>query len=138
VGGSNTDITNDSDTRVYFPLTDIGKQVILGEIWYEDDTTGALQVAYEQQFLIQAPRAGDIQLGFVYVKDAVPAARLNFANGYAVRRIRGASVGVRALWNPLTFTLTADSAENFRRYQTWERGWRRSRTETFLMGGMNN
>lgn len=138
VGGSNVNITNDDDTRVYFPVTEIGKQVILGEIWYENEFTGDLEVAYEQQFIVQAPRPGEPDLGFVDINDSLQALSLRFDNGYAVRRIRGASVGVRSLWNPLTFTLTADPVENLRRYESWQRGWRRSRTETFLMGGLNN
>lgn len=138
VGGSNQNVNNDIATRVYFPVTEIGKQVILGEVWYENENTGDIEVAYEQQFLVQAPRPGELQLAFADVKDALPASTFNFDNGYAVRRVRGASVGVRAMWNPLTFILTADPAVNFSRYQAWERGWRRTRTETFLMGGLNN
>ena len=115
VGGSNANITNDDDTRVYFPVTEIGKQVILGEIWYENEFTGDLEVAYEQQFIVQAPRPGEPDLGFVDINDSLQALSLRFDNGYAVRRIRGASVGVRSLWNPPTFTLTAEPVENLRR-----------------------
>ncbi|HRI42951.1 MAG TPA: hypothetical protein PLL78_03630 [Fimbriimonadaceae bacterium] len=138
VGGSNPNVNGDRPTRVYFPLADIGKQVLVGEIWYDDDQTGTLEVAYEQQFLIQAPRAGELPLGFIDVRDVLPASSFNFSNGYAVRRVRGASVGVRAMWNPLVFNVGEDPTENMNRYHEWERGWRKSRTETFLMGGMGN
>lgn len=138
VGGSNPNVNGDRPTRVYFPLADIGKQVLVGEIWYDDDQTGTMEVAYEQQFLIQPPRAGELPLGFIDVRDVVPASAFNFSNGYAVRRVRGASVGVRAMWNPLVFNLGEDPVDNMNRYQQWERGWRKSRTETFLMGGLGN
>ena len=59
------------------------------------------------------------------------------AYGYAVRRVKGASVAVRVLWNPAVFQLGTDAAENLERFEVWSRNWRRTTTETFLQRGEN-
>lgn len=137
VGGTDINVVNDDIRRVYFPLSDIGKQVVIGEMWYVD-SLNQRHVLQEQEFLIQAPRGGELQLGYVDLRDrAADATGFDFSNGYAVRRVRGATVNVRAVWNPNSFLLGTDQEENFRRYIRWTEGWRKTRTETFLMGGTN-
>ena len=59
------------------------------------------------------------------------------AYGFAVRRVKGASVAVRVLWNPATFTLSSDLADNLSKFERWGREWRRTTVETFLQRGEN-
>ncbi len=132
LGGSNTVGTAN---RIYFPLSDIGKSVVVGEVWYLDNT-GTLQVMRDQEFLIQPPRAGDLQLGFVELTQKDPnAVSFDYSNGYSVRRVRGASVGVRVSWNPTSFSLGADPVKNLEAWQTWTQSSRRNESTTFLTRG---
>ena len=57
--------------------------------------------------------------------------------GYAVRRVKGASVAVRVLWNPSFWSLGSDPAENNLKFERWSQDWRRTVVETFLQRGEN-
>lgn len=133
VGGSNNAIANDADTRLYFPLADIGKKIIVGEAWYRDNG-GLMRSMQDQEFLVQAPSPGQLQLGWIDIRDkANDAQYFDWTNGYAVRRVRGASVEVRVLWNPETMNLVGDSAGNIARLENWQKQMRGARAETFLV-----
>lgn len=136
VGGSNTTVVVDVPTRLYFPLSDVGKKVVVGEAWYSDGS-GIPQVMREQEFRIEAPRAGDWgAYAYVDIREKAPTATsFDFSRGYAVRRVRGASVEVRVVWNPTTFQLTNDDTVNLDRLGTWMSQNRRVTTESFLMRG---
>lgn len=123
--------------RIYFPLSDIGKKVAIGEVWYRDSGTN-LRLIEDQTFVIQAPKATDWQnLAYVDLRELRPdAVQLDFSNGYAVRRVRGASVDVRVSWNPSSFKLGPD-AENLGRAQTYLQQNRRSLTESFIVRGVD-
>lgn len=123
-------------TRLYFPLADIGKKVVIGELWYQDGS-GTPKVVEDQTFVIQAPSASDWQpMAFVDIRELRPAATgFDFSNGYAVRRVRGASVDVRVSWNPASWQLGPD-AENVGRLQTYFQNNRRSLTESFIVRGV--
>lgn len=137
VGGSNTLINGDSNVRIYFPACDIGKKIVVGESWYSDGAN--LLVLRDQEYLVHAPTGGVApfnNLGYIDIteKDAT-ATTFDFSRGYSVRRVKGASVIVRAMWNPMAFQLGGTPADNFTRYQTWEQNWRVSTTQNFLMVG---
>lgn len=123
--------------NIYFPLSDIGKRVTIGEIWYNDPgNPGVPQVLRDQEFMIQAPETGDLRLARVDIRPATnPAATLNFSNGYAVRRARGTSVSVRVFYNPQYLKLGVDDQANLRELNTWIQGLRHNDTETFLAKG---
>lgn len=119
-------------TRIYFPGSDIGKKVTLGEIWYISSTNG-LQVMRDQDFLVTATPSDPLGVPYIDIRSVDQSATtVDFSNGYAVRRVKGASVSARVLWNPATFTLSNDSAENLRRFEIWSRNWRRTVVETYL------
>lgn len=133
VGGSG--LAGGNVRRIYFPLADVGRKVVIGEIWYRDGG-GNLHSMRDQDFVIQnAPL--DPFGPYIDISNVDPnAASFDFATyGYAVRRVKGASVAVRVLWNPSFFGLTADTAENQRRFEQWSRDWRRTSVETFLPQG---
>lgn len=135
IGGTN--LAGDGQpTRVYFSLSDIGKKVIIGEAFYRDAGNN-LQVVRDQEFLITAPQAGDpLQLAYVDIRSkASDAVQFDFSNGYAVRRVRGTSVGVRVMWNPTFFEVKGTPNQNLTRLGTWQESLRRTETETFLMRG---
>lgn len=134
VGGSNPNVGIDRPTRLYFPPTDIGRKVVIGEAWYRDNG-GALRSLADQEFLIRAPRPGELDLGYVDLTDRAPAVAFDFTNGYAVRRVRGVSAEVRVMWNPSAMNLGADPAANLNALNTLMQSMRKSETETFLMRG---
>lgn len=131
-------------TRIYFPTMDAGKNVVIGEIWYRD-SNGLVQVMNDQNFTIG--NAPFDPLGpYVDIRGLDPLA-IRFLDpvndpqdfrGLSVRHVRGASVSVRVLWNPSTFTLVGDLTENWSRFTQWSRSWRRLTVETFLQKGENN
>lgn len=134
VGGSN-DNGDGLPTRIYFPPTDIGRKVVVGEIWYRD-VNNLRQVLQDQEFQIRSSVNDPFGRPFVDIRDKDPNATVfDYTSGYAVRRVRGASISVRVLWNPQAFTLGQDEVANLGGLERWMRGWRKQETETFLMGG---
>jgi hypothetical protein len=135
VGGSGP--AGGSTTRIYFPSVDVGRKVVIGQIYYLDGV-GNLKSMQDQDFVVQnAP--GDPLGPYVDITSVDPsAAVLDFtAYGYAVRRVKGASVAVRVLWNPSFWAIGADPAENNLRFERWSQDWRRTVVETFLQRGEN-
>lgn len=120
--------------NIYFPQSDVGQKVTVGEVWF--NVGGAPQLLRDQEFQIQPCQ--DLPLGCADIRGKAGAgAVLDASNGYVVRDIRGASLGVRALWNPGFFSLSGDGQENWRRFSDWARNWRRTESETFYIGGLN-
>ncbi len=119
--------------RIYFPLSDVGKRVTIGEIYFRDGVNPAVQVIRDQEFIIGPPATGDLRLGTIDIRpSAGSGAVLDFSYGFAVRRVRGSSVSVRVTYNPQFMTLKADPTQNLSELEVWLRGQRRSETETFL------
>jgi type II secretory pathway pseudopilin PulG len=135
VGGSST--SGGSPLRIYFPTVDVGRKVVVGEIYYRD-TGGNLHVLRDQDFVIQ-DGAGDPLGAHIDIRSAdANAAGFDFGTyGYAVRRVKGASVAVRVLWNPGFFLLTSNPVENNENFDKWGREWRKTVVETFLQRGEN-
>lgn len=136
VGGSNINVGVDDPRRIYFPLNDAGKKVVVGEAWYQDGS-GRLQSLREQEFKINAPGPNDWgAMAYIDLREKAPAATtFDFSRGYAVRRVRGASVAIRVLWNPATFRIGADQTANRQALGNWLSQTRVTTTETFLMKG---
>jgi hypothetical protein len=90
-----------------------------------------------QDFVIRnAPVDPALNLPYIDITDIDPAAEtIDFSQGFGARNIEGASIAVRALWNPATFVLVSDPATNIRRLEEWQRNWRRSTVETYLTRG---
>lgn len=139
VGGTDPGAPLSLDHRIYFSRSEIGKQVVVSEIVYEDGG-GARKKLTEQVFLIRAPGPSDWnRYAYIDIQDKdAGAVRFNYSLGYAVRSVRGASVGVRVFWNPSSFHLTTDSNTNLERMRQWLGQMRRVTTETFLMKGADN
>lgn len=135
VGGSNANGEGDP-TRLYFPWSDLGNKVVIGQAWYLDPG-GNVRSIQDQEFQIKTDANNAFGLPYADLRDKDPNARgWDYSNGYAVRRVRGASVRVRVLWNPEGFILTNDTSANYNQaLERWSRGWRRVETETFLTGG---
>lgn len=129
-------VAGGNPTRIYFPLIDLGRTVVIGEIWYRD-SGGTLHSIQDQDFVIQSSPADPLG-PFVDITTVDPTAvAFDFSHGYAVRRVKGASVAVRVLWNPEFFTLSADLADNNLRFAQWQQAYRRTLVETFLSRGDN-
>lgn len=136
VGGTDVSAPSSLPTRLYFPLSDAGKKVIIGEAWYTD-AGGNRKSLTEQEFIIRAPSGVDWgALAYVDLqeKDA-SAAGFDFSFGYALRSVRGASVTIRTTWNPSTFALSNDPVANLSKLNAFYTQTRRTSTETFLMKG---
>jgi len=123
-----------SSTRIYFPVADAGQSVTFGILNYRT-SGGQLRQLLDQQFVIRT-QTGEID-PFIDVASVDPQATTldQSAYGYAARNVKGSSISVRTLWNPDTFHLGNNAANNLRLLDTWGRGWRRSTNETFLEQG---
>lgn len=139
-------------TRIYFPRNDVGKKVTIDTIYYRrsgDDLTLAPRELSGQDYLITA--STDPMGPYVDITSIDPdAIRIDtpvyqsdgtLVSGsyymYGVRNVKGASIGVRTLWNPNFFTLGSDSASNMKEFNKWMAGWRKSQTETYLQRSEN-
>lgn len=138
VGASNSNLAAPGKaTRIYFPWNDYGKKVIVDTVNYYAGTT--LSQMQAQDFVIQTDPTDPFGYPFADLTAVDPAATsFDFTvNGYQVANVKGASVSVRVLWNPAFFNLTADPAENMRRFNTWMSSWRYSETQTYLQRSEN-
>jgi hypothetical protein len=94
-----------------------------------------VKVLEDQEFTIQAPAQGELRLGAVRITERVAGARLDYSNGYAVRRVRGAWLSVRVSYNNTSMPIGPDSAANLTELNRWIGSLKRIETETFLMKG---
>lgn len=121
-------------SRIYFPLNDLGQRVLIGEIWY---TTATGPRSFDEQEWpvtgIENVRGTDLAYLDITTRGGTV---FDYANNYAVRRVRGASVKVRVLWNPSTFLLSTDDVANYNSLEEWMRNWRRTEIEGFRPGGL--
>lgn len=117
-----------SPNRIYFPLMDAGHRVVIGDIF----TTGNRFT--DQSYTISGrEQVGGVVLAFVQSPDGLP---FDFTRGNAVARVKGASIRVRAIWNPSVWQLGANANDNYERMKTWAQSWRRVESETY-QGGAN-
>jgi hypothetical protein len=125
-------------TRIYFPLADLGQRVNVGEIWYRD-SGGLLRSLNNQNLIIdRVENLGGRDHAYAELAPLIGAGSvLDFSQGYAVRRVRGASMTIRVLHNDASFNLTPDPVENYERLGVWARTWRRHETESYVLGGSN-
>ena len=138
VGGSRVDVPTGAppSMRLYFPMSDFGQRVVVGEIWYSFPG-GLPQLMRDQDLLLDGV---ENLLGVDHASANVPlplGASFDFSMGYAVRRVRGESLTVRVLNNPAYFFLGADEVDNYRKLELWTEHWRRHETESFVAGGEN-
>jgi Tfp pilus assembly protein PilV len=125
--------------RIYFSPADAGRRVTIDELFYFDANREMGQLL-GQDFQIQYRRLDPIGLPSIDISEVIPGARFldgqgRMRNGYAARGVKGASIAVRVLNNPATFSLTNNSATNMRRLEEWGRNWKRSTTETYIQRG---
>lgn len=114
-----------SPNRIYFPVSDLGHRVTVGEAV---DVTGA--VYREQQFRISRLESAG---GVTFAVADLPFALSPGTGGVVpLKRVSGASLRVRALWNPSSFFLGANEVENYEAMKDWAKNWRQVDTETFL------
>jgi hypothetical protein len=136
IGG--TLVAQGSPWRIYFPQSDHGRKVTVGEVTYTRSTDGFVHDMIGQDFLVKAP---DPVLGLPYIDltDVDPnATAVNFNNGFGARNIKGMSVAVRVLWNPTIFHLTGNTQSNMTSLSNWGQSWRKTTNETFLQKEDNN
>ncbi len=119
--------------RLYFPLIDSRQKVTVGEMWVAGGTSPVIR---DRDLKI----SGVESIGGVTVAYAEVPGGLNFdasRNNYAVRRVNGASIKVRAFYNPDTWSLGTDAGTNFDRLRKWTERYYTTTTETFDAGGNN-
>ena len=112
------------NNRLYFPMGDVGHKITVGEIV---DSTG--QVYREQQYQIERLEAFG---GNTYAVVELPFAVANTPGVIPVRRVTGASLRVRAVWNSNFFFLGPDEVQNYDALRDWAKYWKTVDTETFL------
>lgn len=126
-----------SDQRLYFPLSDLGQRVNIGEFWYRDGG-GNLRSVRDQNLLISGvENLLGIDHAYADIDTLTGGGRFDTAStmGYIVSRVRGASMTIRVLNNPSQFNLVPDAATNYLRLEEWSRNWRRHETESYVLGG---
>lgn len=162
VGGSNPNFPNlGLPRRLYFPFSEAGKKVTIGEIWYRYKIPGSseyrVEVLPDQEYSINLGNDPSfdrpyidfyeqkLKSDFEAIEPGYDANNVTFdyTNGYSVRRVRGVSVSIRLLWNPTVFKLSNDTSDqgyqdNFRALERWMQSTRRTETETFLIRSPGN
>lgn len=139
VGGSNPNVGGGA-TRIYFPRIDLGKKVSIGEIWYLD-SGGNQHLLPSIEFVIRDTPPDPLGPYIDITSIAPDAVQFDLRNpnlggrGYAVRRVKGASLVVRALNNRAAFKVGEDQAENLENFDKWMRSWKKASTETYLQRG---
>ncbi len=133
VGDGSTSST--SKFRIYFPASQVGSKVTIDRIAYTYD--GVEKVLEGQDFVLRTGGNDTTSYAYADLSEVVSNAdsSLQFSSRYGgapVQGIKGASVSVRVLWNPDALTLNSNSATNFTRIDQYNRGWRRSTTQTYL------
>jgi hypothetical protein len=126
-----------SDQRLYFPLSDLGQRVNVGEFWYRDGG-GNLRSVRDQNLLISGvENLLGVDHAYADISALTGGGRFDTAStmGYIVSRVRGASMTIRVLNNPSHFILDGDAATNYLRLEEWSRNWRRHETESYVLGG---
>jgi type II secretory pathway pseudopilin PulG len=119
--------------RIYFPQSDNGRKVTVGEVTYLSNADAFQHDLLAQDFLVKSRPDPTLNLPSIDLTDVDPnATAVSFQNGIGARGIKGASVAVRVLWNPTTFRLTPDSATNMTHLSQWQQSTRISTNETFL------
>lgn len=120
-----------SPNRLYFSLADYSQKVTAGEMWVSDGSTA--KALLDKDLLINGRETiGGVQLAYYQLPAGLS---FEFAtNGYSVRRVRGASLKARVLWNPSAFQLGTDQVQNYQNFMTWAQSWRRVTTESFEAG----
>ncbi|MCS6950398.1 MAG: hypothetical protein NZ520_08070 [bacterium] len=101
VGGG---VDGGSPTRIYFPVCDAGKQVILGEVFYRDSVSGKdVMRGVLARISNRTESVGGRPLCYVDIRDLKPTAvALDLdaysTYGYVVRGVKGASFKARVVW----------------------------------------
>lgn len=143
-----------SNRLLYFAPFDRGQKVIAGEIWLTmtTDQFGTFPLTLNDQELqisdIAPLNGGNLafadvgQAAIDYWKnthptDNVQAVAFDWSRGYSVRRVRGASLKVRVMWNPTAFRLESDAVRNYNELDVWMRNMRRTENESLQIGGRN-
>lgn len=121
--------------KLYFPLADLGQRINIAEIYYADGT--GRQVLKDQNIALSAVQAiNGVDHAVADLTNLIGVgASLDYSMGYAIRRVRGASMTVRVLHNDSAFSLGQDEQENFRRLEQWAQSWKRHETESYVLGG---
>lgn len=117
--------------RLYFPLADSGQKVTIGDLRTNSVVS---PITRDRDFKL----SGRETIAGVTLAYAEMPGDFDFApTGYAVRRVAGASLKMRAFWNPQTFLLNGDQARNFEEVKRWTQTWHKVETETFDAGRSN-
>lgn len=140
VGGTGS--IGGGSTRVYFPRSDAGRKITVGELNYRRTGDVLPRQLFGQDFVIRRSNAADpVGLPYIDIRDADPLAQqVDVAidarsRGYGLRDVKCASLSVRTIWNPDSFSLGQDSQANMERLNHWVGGYRKSTIETYLEQG---
>jgi type II secretory pathway pseudopilin PulG len=120
-------------TRIYFTAADVNSKVTIDSIYYLR-SDNSLHELDGQDFTITYPTVPDaVGLPCIDIKQNDSAA-MSLSNAYGVvaKGIKGASLSVRALWNPATFAINSDPNVNATSIDQWARSWRSSNVQTYL------
>ena len=95
-----SDGINGNPGEIYFPQSDNGRKVTVGEVAYTSSADGFIHHLFAQDFLIQNHSNDPLGPSIRLIDVDGTANGIDFTNGFGARGIKGASVAVRVLWNP--------------------------------------
>ncbi|MFZ4506297.1 MAG: hypothetical protein ACOYON_01200 [Fimbriimonas sp.] len=137
LGGSGS--LGGSATRIYFPQSDLGRKVQVGNIYYRRAGDTRARKITDQDFVVRGAPVDGTGLAYIDIRDVdADAVEFDQTYGFAVRDVRSGSIAVRVLWNPERFNLVDDPDENIQRLEKWGRSWRKTTVETYLTPGEQN
>lgn len=111
--------------RLYFPVMDLGQRVTIGEV----ADAGQAEPRNEQQYRIDRIET----VGGVNFAVAQLPFTMNVSGTVVpVKRVKGSSLKVRALWNSGFFNLDTDEVANYEAMKNWAKSWRKTETTAFL------
>ena len=126
-------------TKIYFPKCDVNAKVNIDQIFYMSSTSTAPKTLFSQDFVIAYPIVPDgVGLPCIDVSQVDPTAtQLTMAYGSVARGVKGASLAVQVLWNPASFNLTSNPAQNLQKLNVWGQSWRKEGSQTYLQPEIN-
>lgn len=131
---------SNSRTRAYFPQSDLGQRVSVDEIWYTTDS-GKVVSLKTVDFVLRKESGDTVGYPFLDLTDLVADTNPNVhpkefnttSYGYAMRGVHGASLTIRVLQNPGTFSLGGD---NFRAFEAFKTKYSQTLIEGYQAGGV--
>ena len=122
--------------KIYFPKTDAGKLVKIGQIFIEIEKTLERKILRDRVFLIQPSRNGQGP-ALIDLSEAAPGARMDSSPEFSpgIYRVCGISTSVLVERNPSSFRLGKDIQKNRQTLLDWADQTRKTILQSTIING---